>query len=614
MIYKLRKFQSGGGAAPFTYYTPVTVNTTQQTVSQSTSTRESSPSNEDKGKLTDKDFMSMLKEIDGLPSDMNAIFSNLEDLYAESSLPGLDTGNINTKYIRTLHSMKNAIFNKKEYDQVYNQAIKNNTLSEVAITDRGQVVVFNNGKITTKSIDSLTDKDSVMTNQDLLAYRARYSPMDNSILNIVQSGVSMDMVNKYIQNISSKLGTSELNQSNYSNSQIKEVSEGLELLQKAFKQDTTIEGLFKNNQITKTQLQQAKSALNYIYKTMPTNMKALLEIKGGSKEGSISLIQDALNLKMDSYLKTDSNMLLDSEGHKLGKDGNKSASSGDKYKQSISSQFYSGYGAKSEFILNGGTSYAIHAQVNTLPLVTKSGEPLGRTTLDKVTQSQQKGLFNLNNASMNGEFISPSQFQNIIIDDGDVHSIDLPLDIEAKQQGLIKPDLKISQKLEQLNSYLNSNPTDDFTKINELCKQFGLPLKYNPDGEVNYTAWGRFAVLNATASSKAFKEDPVFSNQLTEVTDDNELDGYISILKANNKDDKDYKFDKLSWWDQHSPIFNSHDALYKGTLYIPMYNNEFNANAGSGQDIFPNEALSIEAKEQQKERLSTFNNAGGFNL
>ena len=40
-------------------------------------TGDTKTSSKDKGKLTEKDFFTMLKEVNGLPNDMNAIVSNL---------------------------------------------------------------------------------------------------------------------------------------------------------------------------------------------------------------------------------------------------------------------------------------------------------------------------------------------------------------------------------------------------------------------------------------------------------------------------------------------------------------------------------------------------------
>ena len=90
------KFQRGGGfEALFTTYVPV--QSPQQTRSVQTSQSERSSrqdSDDNKGKFTEKDFFSMLKDIDGLPNEMQSIASNLLDILSGiiDFLVGIFTG------------------------------------------------------------------------------------------------------------------------------------------------------------------------------------------------------------------------------------------------------------------------------------------------------------------------------------------------------------------------------------------------------------------------------------------------------------------------------------------------------------------------------------------
>jgi len=51
----------------------VDTGTTTKSSGSSTSTKSSKESNDTKGKLTEKDFFNMIKDIDGLPNEMTEI-------------------------------------------------------------------------------------------------------------------------------------------------------------------------------------------------------------------------------------------------------------------------------------------------------------------------------------------------------------------------------------------------------------------------------------------------------------------------------------------------------------------------------------------------------------
>ena len=67
------KFQQGGGALPpLVSYTPVTV-----TGGGTSAATKPIDENADSSDLTDKDLLTMLEKLDGLPSDMELITKNL---------------------------------------------------------------------------------------------------------------------------------------------------------------------------------------------------------------------------------------------------------------------------------------------------------------------------------------------------------------------------------------------------------------------------------------------------------------------------------------------------------------------------------------------------------
>ena len=104
------KFQGGGGfESLFTTYVPVQA--PQKTRSAQTSQSERSSrqnSDDDKGKLTEKDFFSMLKDIDGIPKEMQSIVSDLLDTLSINKLTGIELQELSTTYLQNLSKIQQA--------------------------------------------------------------------------------------------------------------------------------------------------------------------------------------------------------------------------------------------------------------------------------------------------------------------------------------------------------------------------------------------------------------------------------------------------------------------------------------------------------------------------
>ena len=105
------KYQQGGSAVPpLVSYQPVTV----------TGGRQEAPveNDQENANLTDKDLLTMLEKLDGLPSDMAVLTQTLQNFYIDQQYDQFpNTSNIASRYLQALSQMKEANFNKKEYDE-----------------------------------------------------------------------------------------------------------------------------------------------------------------------------------------------------------------------------------------------------------------------------------------------------------------------------------------------------------------------------------------------------------------------------------------------------------------------------------------------------------------
>ena len=618
MTINIGKYQSGGGLPPFVSYTPVTVNNARQSIGEEygTSGVKNSSSDDTKGEITNKDLLSMLKDIDGLPSDMEALYKRLNVFYRDQELGLVDTKSLSTQYLRAIQQIKTAKYNKEVFDTAYKELEKNGGLNEVAISSTGKLIGINSsGNLKQLSLDEAqnTNEYQIMTNAELLQYRAEDPSKAgmNDMLKFASNGIGMEQVNKLIGEIVGKLGTTEVSKEGVLSKE-GQTLKGLQVLQQAYAQEDSqglgVDGLYKSKILTKSQAEQAQKALYNVFMMLPQNAKTLLLIKGGGEEGAQSIVNSIISAGRSDTYESSFTPMTDSEGKKLNSNGGVDTS---KVELNTAMQFIQGLGYNESFVINDGSVNGIALPSSTLGINKKDGTPLGTgSTLQEISSSQFGPVLDFQNATMDGYKLSDGAGMRVLTD-GQAHSVDLPLDMEAYAKNQIKPDLNVGKKIEQVEQYIRENHITDYQQINKLYQDKGIPAKYKADGTLDPTHWGRFAAINATALNSAFKEDVTFSN-LEEVDDENESNQYLEQLrKANNWNEKDFEFDKKSWADK---LFggNDYDAFYRGVVYIPIKANAFNALGGTGTSLSPIETQSIEALEQQKQRIQNYRNPGSF--
>lgn len=601
MTFNIQKLQEGGGMPPYLTYTPVTVNGAAPSahplagLGEEDDTKSSKKSSEDKNKLSDKDLLSMLDKIDGLPNDMQAILKSIGGFYEMPDLAGgtSSTSSLANRYIQALAQVKTATFLKKEYDQAKELVVKNGGISEAAITDTGQIVVMDSDKnIKTVSIDTLKNSDGqyqILTNSKLLNLRAqdpRFA-LDNSLLGVVQNGVGMDAVNSYIQSISNKLGADSVGAEGYSQTESGKIAAGINFIKQIAaenQQGMSLSGIYKSSQTSQMQKKQAEQAIQYIYSTLPTNMKTLLKLRSdGTNKGAYDLICSLIGSGLSSTNEFKTSLVLDEEGNKVGskkkesKEGNEN-----KHTPSPAELFLSGSTYEDQVTLNPGTLYEYKALGYHGQISTKDGKALGTNdSLEDVSNSAWAPILDIEKATFGGNLLNSTGLNKLLLKSGDVIGMDLPIDVEAASKGIIKPDFATIKKLEQAEIEIKQGKIQDPKKINEICKKYGMPEKYTYNQktgswDLNNKSYYRFAVMHAIGDNTIFKteHDPL-DTTVSKVKDDNEVLNYEEIIKKNTKNDK-YKMPTSGalWW--------SENELYSGSLFIPIRRDFISAAAFGG--------------------------------
>lgn len=615
MKINIPKLQSGGGMPPFNYYTPVVVADASAYAPVASSAAKSKSSDSD---LDDKDILEMLSKVDGLPSDTQKLISIFQNLYSSPNLfgssGGLDTSKLASAYLQGLQYTKIANFNKKQYDTIQKQVIEQGGLNEIAIIGSGVVVQdLDSQELKTIQVSDYlenTEQYRPISNAQLLKMRAYSNPFNNDMLEIVGNGIGMSQINKLIQDSVKSLGTSTYSSDGYSAKIAGEIKAGFNFLKSAAAAGANLEGmgidgLYKSNILTKDQTQQAYKAVQYVYSMLPQNAKTLLMAKTGSQEASINLIGSLIASGASNETKFTTNLELDAEGRKPG--SKKETEEGlDKLKTNVALQFVQGRGYTSDFNIMSGTSEAIRVKSHTLPIVSASGTPIGNnSTLNELSSSMYSGIFDMSQVSMGEMFINTDGHQKVLIE-GQAHGVDMPIDVEEYMStNRIKPDLDLLNRKELADQEIRKRgiKDTDYDAMNKVYQEAGLPIKYNSDGSINSQRWARFGAFNATAVSQAFEEDVNYSGSVREVKDDNRINNLIEILKTKNNG---FTYDD-SW-------FFGGDSFYDGVVFIPLKQNAFNALAGSGTTLTPQQSTQLEVLQKSSDKRNRYNNPGSFNL
>ena len=615
---KKRKYQAGGGL-PFVNFSPVFA--TDETGAPAVETTKKDDKKDD---LTSKDVLQLLKDMDGLPADMQVIVSSLKnfDLADKMDPLGLSSSSdIASRYISLINKIKVAKFNREEYNNAFNQLKGNGGLNEYAVTSEGYLIGSNQEgdfeMFTPDQVNAGVPKEkgySLLTNSNLLYLRANSADaaFNHKLTTFAQNGIGMEVITKQVSDIIQGLGKSKESEEGFiqmgNNGAVKK---GIQFLQKAAKEvgdqklneNMSVADYYHAGYLTEDQAEQAQLALQYIWNALPANAKSILQVKGGSAKGAQALLQSLV------YSKTSSNVEFKTTPKKLSKDGSSSGSGDgiDKLKLSPVQMMQVGYTDHQQVTLQKGTKYATVVNAQVLPITDVNKKLLGVTTLDKVASSTFGGALDMNNVTMGSQLIDPHAMQNVQIDSTNLYIMNLPID-KNSPDGTIKPDLSWMSKIEEIDKVIRDQNITDPAQINQLYTEAGLPVLMDSNGQLNIKDYCKFGVLNGHALNSAFKELDLLDNTISEVEDEHQIENVLSILNKDRGEKDRIKFDSKSWLD--SLVGTAHDQLFEGTIYIPVRTNAFTGMIGGGEYPTTETAAEVEALVQQKERTRGYVDPG----
>lgn len=601
------KFQSGGGFdSLFTVYNPATQRSRQQASHVEKSTK--SESSEDKGKLTEKDLFTMLKDIKGLPNEMKSIVSNLIDTLSVSKITGVGLEDLSTTYLQSLYKITQATDNKAMYDEAYKKAIETGSMTEPAITANGELVVQDNsGKVQKVTLENFVQNRSkyknVLTVSNLLNLRA-YDPSfvyDYTVFDTVNSSMGYSAFQKLIKEAVGTLGSSQVTRGIMS-SESELASKGLDVLAQLKESDqiqpgtqVSSDSLYKYKIIDQNQKKQIDYLTSYISALLPENAKiwAAIKLRTSDKEkATSSLITTYLASSSSSTNEVIVNPV--SNGHK------KDSSDEEDPKEGFWRQVQSGKGGSEDtFNLLVGTSrLSVDGKLyGAIPGITQNcslGDFISNSNVGYIITDPKKitfGDINLSTDSFNDVMVNTSSGAFVT---------KLPVDQTGKVNfEILDIYAKITDELK--NRGLTKGTQEYLVNEAKLLKKKGLDVLIDSNtGLPNPKYFRNFLVLEGITSGKAYGVEPINgkkqsindidSKLIINAGDDDEL--YDTLRKGlSNKDRGEYELDNNFWsW--------NNDKLYRGNIYIPLNTNPLNAVNADENDIKTSTALEYEKAQQ----------------
>lgn len=578
-----RKYQQGG-VAPFVIYKPVALGgeTTTSTQTGTSSTSKSS-SSKSEGQDMLKELFKLL-QAEGIPSDVNTIFASVQDLIDRRKAFGseLSSDDIQSLYLQSIQQMNTIKFNKALYDKAYETVEKKEAISEFAVDQYGRIAVQTDDyKIKYKKPSEIDlKKDNPLRNGDLLHLRAFSNAFDNNMIQVAANATSMKEISEFLKAQLPKIESNEIE--GYTKKDANLIRQGIQVLKDA------PEGVYEFTE--KSNKEQAELALSYLYKILPNNMKALLEINSGGK--AKNLIAELIGTQRSDTFK------LDAVTGKAAKDANGDGKDSDIKSNPLMQMIQEDGGIPRTYEIVTRDS-SVKMSVNgtyysQIPKVT------GDTSIDKMlSESGFSGILDSRQGITFGDQnISPEQLKDIMYSNTGGVIVTLPCKIVNGHKEInleVKNTYeKAIQEVEEQG--ISRNSSEFYKALGEKLKEKGLNSLLDANGYPDKNKFAQFLVVEGYTTSKIKSLDK--SSQYVERVKNPSEELEKRMIEALSTDSKksNYSLDIDYWfWG---------DDVYRGSVFIPLTNNLNAAINAWGDQIKVDESQELETRFQQFNKAS----------
>lgn len=591
-IQRIQKFQVGGSFAAYTVpYIPISAQTTAGAYDPGPTTRDAASSRGSKSsenELSMKDILKVFDDVKGLPIDVNYVLKDFQQMFTNDILLSVDGkpsySSLVNYYLSNLGKFNQLRESKEQYDKVREELIKNNSLDEIAVNSRGNIIVQTEDgidAISLKEFKENPDSFRPLTNHELLELRQKNLPFGDSIYSSM-TGVGMDTIVRKINSIVQNLGSSDKKLEGYTVKQSNDIRSGLTAMQEAAGVEgstMTIDGLYKNSILTKDQKGQAQLAMQAVYNSLTPQEKTLLGLHSSDTIDTLSNI--VLSRTSNKF---EFNPTFQAE---LNIDGSKKTTeSDDKEKENPLTLMQKQQGGVSRQLnlVNKERNTQLNINSTHYPIIPKVE---GDTSIENMLyQSNIAGILQNFNSITFGDIRVPKEsLKDIMYAQGGGDVAILPVTIDPQGNKIV--DLSIIKEYEKAVSQVKAEKGTEawYKELAPKLKEAGLDELMGYDGNVNKDRFGLFLVVEGYTTDKVLKTNPNFEeSEFIEKAADTNKDLETRIIKAlsTNKDKDNYILDVDDKW---GFLELGYDDVYRGNVYIPLNNNKNAAMIAWGQQI-----------------------------
>lgn len=590
---KIKKHQAGG-----IYYTPFFRESLQQG-QQAAASQKSSKSGDSTANQIEKEMISVLKE-NGLPSDVDYFLKQAESFLNSVNEFGFEKDVYGLSNLIRLQSYANKVrHNKDLHTKAIDRIQTEGSGSEVAVSNTGLLYVYDseNGEVKKVSANDYKDNESnykLLTNSQLADLRANYSELkyDSSILTDLNASIGMKTITKYITEIIEKFGKNTVEQSSESY-KIKKglddiIGDGPDGYYKVKKVLSKANEGYDPYSDPDEQTEQITSAVNYLYRVLPPEMKNVLKAQSigegydpRTSSGAKSLLLQSISMYTDHEIKQD--MSINGYMEPDTGTGSGSSSGSSNAKTNVSYIEEVGYGRTAKFnpIILGSSQDkgGIIAEAQSYPILDDQLHQINTNNMEVVLNEAQIGkIVDKNSISMGDQMISYEQLNRVMWDGSTTaNRVELPIDMQAKSQGYIKPDLNSYEKFQEFEKWVSNHPGIVRQQQIEKAKELGLDIRYNDDyckWEFNNTQ--KFLVTTGYVSDQAIELDNPnewFDHMSSQVGADliRQYENVVNLgTNTPNKNTVATDDVKLGTWGLRRVGADGRNTFYKAPIFMPI--------------------------------------------
>lgn len=592
--YNIEKKQSGG-----IIYTPfVPSNLSEAESSSSTS------SSSDVGKIGDiqKEIIDVLQE-NGLPSDVDAFMQSANRFLRRAEA----TGNWSMTDFTRIQSMANRVaHNKTLYDAATKHLTETGNWNEVALNDKGQMYVINKDSkviaIDPGEYYKNRNNYQALTNNDILEFRSNTSPFDSSVLNSMSGSTGVNDIVEYVKGITLDLGTQSI--SGYTKQEAENMEEMIQVLTSGgpagyykFKKEVQVDG------------SSAQQALNYLYNSLPNNMKQLLRAKAAAEgqnpnESPILLMQILANHVDNSYEVSFDSTATKSAG--IGTDS--TTTKEDTYLEHLTTG--NTLGKYEDFrITPMGSKVSLNVVgQNGGPLIDRQGDRVDQNNLRELLKSTYAfQIVDTNSITFGSQVVSPQDYDKLVWDNSSqITRVFLPY-IQT-DEGKIVPNFGLLAQIDEFQKEIDNMGGQITPNIQQqLQEYFGDVVFYNPGTkklQVNDKYVKPFLSISAYANSNTMGNLDTTDAFLSSV--DRETGKQI---KADYENATMYYMPHGKELDKDKLVDQARarkGRFYRGNIFIPITGRTIGTHLTSGQEIPKSAYSDVNGNDANQDIITTW--------